>query len=370
MPSSVIKAFSRQSGKSPAVVEKHWKDLKKQYGEDYAAIVGTLKKILKIESNHMKGFKNYLKEQEEKIVIIATSATEAKNIDNLDRIGKDENKYLKILKKMGITAHVIFLDNVYYELQKDGNIFIKNNRFEEPQKLILDPKKVKVLVRQELTAGREAFYDFLIENGIPVVNQKETIKICGSKYKTFQKLKENGIPTPESVMVSDEDSIIPAMKKIGNKFPVIVKTVRGSLGKGVVKVESPEQLPSILQSIWLSDANDVLIQPYHKIDFDVRTFVINGKIVASIRRNKIKGDFRSNITLGAEAEKYELNDEEKEIVLRSHHAVKANYSGVDHFVVKGKPIVIEVNSCPGTTGIDKASGVDVSTELLKYVLTL
>lgn len=59
MPSTMIKNFSSKSGKSEQEVEKIWDDLKKEYGEDYPRIVGTLKKILHI--NEMT-FKQYLNE--------------------------------------------------------------------------------------------------------------------------------------------------------------------------------------------------------------------------------------------------------------------------------------------------------------------
>ena len=48
MPNTMIKNFSNKSGKSEEEVEKIWDKLKKEYPEDYQRIVGTLKKILKI----------------------------------------------------------------------------------------------------------------------------------------------------------------------------------------------------------------------------------------------------------------------------------------------------------------------------------
>jgi translation initiation factor 2 alpha subunit (eIF-2alpha) len=48
MPLNLIKSFSKKSGKSVEEIEKIWDKLKKQYGENYEAIVGSLKKILNI----------------------------------------------------------------------------------------------------------------------------------------------------------------------------------------------------------------------------------------------------------------------------------------------------------------------------------
>ena len=55
MPTPVIVSFAKKSGKSEAEVEKHWNELKKEYGDNYEAIVGTLKKILKITEDTTSG---------------------------------------------------------------------------------------------------------------------------------------------------------------------------------------------------------------------------------------------------------------------------------------------------------------------------
>lgn len=58
MPNTMIQNFSKKSGKSVQEVEKIWDELKKEYPNNYERIVGTLKKILKINEN----FREYLRE--------------------------------------------------------------------------------------------------------------------------------------------------------------------------------------------------------------------------------------------------------------------------------------------------------------------
>ena len=60
MPSTMIKNFSKKSGKSGQEVENIWNELKKEYPDNYERIVGTLKKLLKINEN--LNFREYLKE--------------------------------------------------------------------------------------------------------------------------------------------------------------------------------------------------------------------------------------------------------------------------------------------------------------------
>ena len=70
------------------------------------------------------------------------------------------------------------------------------------------------------------------------------------------------------------------MKKIGGQFPVVVKTITGSEGIGVPMVDSEQSLKSVLQSLWKYDA-EVILQEFMKIKYDVRTIVVDGKIVSS-----------------------------------------------------------------------------------------
>ena len=58
MSNAVIQSFAKKSGKSEEEIEKIWDELKDQYNDNYEAIVGTLKKILKINEN----FRNWLQE--------------------------------------------------------------------------------------------------------------------------------------------------------------------------------------------------------------------------------------------------------------------------------------------------------------------
>ena len=83
-------------------------------------------------------------------------------------------------------------------------------------------------------------------------------------------------------------------------------------------------------------------------DFDIRTFVVDNRIFACTKRVKAKGEFRSNVHRGAEAEPYKLTKKEIEIILRAARASKAYMVGVDHIIYKDKIYVLEVNGSPGT----------------------
>ena len=164
-----------------------------------------------------------------------------------------------------------------------------------------------------------------------------------SAYTAFER---NGINTPKTALVNNEKSILDAHKRIGGKFPVIIKTLTGTQGIGVSKVENMESMMSVIQSLWKFDAH-LLIQEFLEIKFDVRTVVLNGRIIASTKRIKPKKDFRSNRHMGAETEAYILSKNEKKIIIASARATGAYMVGVDHAIHDGKIYVLECNGSPG-----------------------
>ena len=184
-------------------------------------------------------------------------------------------------------------------------------------------------------------------SGAFMLNTRSSMLTCDNKLTSALLFEKFNIPTPKTAFISNEKNIDSAIKIIGNKFPMIVKTLTGTQGIGVVKVDSYDSLVSVVQALFKHDA-ELLIQEYMPTDSDVRTFVVDNKIFACTRRVKKSGEFRSNVHRGAIAEPYKLSDEEIEIVLRTARASKAYLVGVDHIIFKDKIYVLEVNGSPGT----------------------
>ena len=96
---------------------------------------------------------------------------------------------------------------------------------------------------------------------------------------------------------------------------------------------------------------DLLVQEYIKIDYDIRVLVSNGEVVASMKRNVMSDDIRSNASLGSKTESMELTDIEKEVSLKVAKLVDGDLVGVDLIPSKNREtenhIYLEVNGTPG-----------------------
>ena len=256
----------------------------------------------------------------------------------------------KLTKKRGMKFTLIKVEEAYIaNADVDlGSVLFQNYDGEDGEIEISRENSI-VFVRagaiQTLTS--QALVSTLGTYGFFMVNDLESMMLCDNKMSNVIALDRNNIPTPKSSVITNVKSIDSAHKKIGNKFPVVIKTLTGTQGVGVAIAESKQSLVSVCQALWKYDAQ-LLIQEYLPLKSDIRTLVVNGKILGSAERVKQDDkEFRNNVHLGAKTLPYKLSDEEKELVKQSARATGALYCGVDHCKVGKDFYVLEINGSPG-----------------------
>lgn len=272
-------------------------------------------------------------------------------------------RFLDEAKKLNIPAYGLMAESANIA---EGQIW---NSGDEKNKFDIDSENTICIVRGSV-ARRDAYLDLISQLeklGVCVVNSRQTISICADKYRSALRFADTGVPTPKTALVQSEETLQSSLDIIGEEYPMILKTLRGSKGVGVIFIESRRQLTSLIQLLWKQDEKtEILLQSYIKSDFDVRVIILNNEILASMRRDVLKGDFRSNYSQGAKVKEYPLNDEEERICIDASKAVDGIYTAVD-FIKNGKDtFVLEVNSSPGTEGIEEATGRNLIKEVLVH----
>jgi len=315
-------------------------------------------------------FEQYLKEKLDSIqnltILVLTKIDNGKLSETVQHIEK-------ACKQLKIKCFPVNCDKAYVDPDFTDKPIIHNYNNGKDLKNINLKNTICIVRGGTLTTPRGTnLLSSLQDSGMFMINDKETMNVCANKLETYLRLEKNNIDTPTTVFIDNVDDLDDSLDKIGNKFPVIIKLIQGAEGIGVSKVDSYDSLKSVLQTIW-KQGGVTIIQEYKPIDYDVRTLVLNGEIVAAVRRNKVKNDFRTNKALGAKIEPYELTEEEKKIVLRSAKSVGGYYIGVDHIVSKGKPYVLEVNGSPGSGSMyktpdnEKINGEQLIKKFIKYI---
>ena len=256
---------------------------------------------------------------------------------------------MKACASLGLPCHRVVITEAWIsdnDIEK-GSVTIKNNDGTEKD-IKIETSKTVVFVRAGVLQDEVglALLGTLQNAGCMMINDRDGMLTCDNKMSAYTAFEKNNINTPRTSLVNNEKSILDAHKRIGGQFPVIIKTLTGTQGIGVSKVDSMESMMSVIQSLWKFNAS-LIIQEFLKLDFDIRTIVMNGRIVASTKRIKPKKDFRSNRHMGADTEPYTLNDKEKEEVLAAARATGAYMVGVDHAVVKDDIFILECNGSPG-----------------------
>ena len=209
--------------------------------------------------------------------------------------------------------------------------------------------------------------------GVCMVNSRETVELSADKYRTYVKLQDFGLTQPKTVLIPNADTWKEALESLDSKFPIIMKTLEGSKGIGVLFIESERQIESLVQLLYSQNEDvDLLIQEYIKTDGDIRVIVLGGKVIASMKRDVVEGDFRSNVSQGAKVKEYPLTELEVEQCLLAAKAIDGSWTAVD-FIASKKPkteppYILEVNHSPGTEGIEKATGNNIVKEVVDFIL--
>ena len=189
--------------------------------------------------------------------------------------------------------------------------------------------------------------------GAFMINTRDGMLTCDNKMSAYISFERDNIPTPRTALISTEKGLLHAHERLGGKYPVIMKTLTGTQGIGVSIVESEKSMISVAQSLWKFGAA-LLLQEFMKFDFDIRTIVVNGKILASTKRTSAKKDFRSNRHREATTQPYKLSNDERKLVLDAARSVGAYMVGVDHAIVNGEHFVLE---CNGSAGLGSEFGL-------------
>jgi ribosomal protein S6--L-glutamate ligase len=100
---------------------------------------------------------------------------------------------------------------------------------------------------------------------------------------------------------------------------------------------------------------------------DIRCFVIGEKVVASMKRQALEGEFRSNLHRGGSAEIVKITPEERSTATRAARIMGLSVAGVDILRSNHGPVVMEVNSSPGLEGIEQATGKDVAGMIIEHI---
>ena len=203
------------------------------------------------------------------------------------------------------------------------------------------------------------------ERGIPVINSPRAIERSVDKFYTDALLHEAGLETPETIVCETAADALAAVRQLGD---VVIKPIFGSMGHGLVRVSDPDVAFRIVRPLEQSRAIFYVQRFIEHDSRDLRVFVVGGRVLGAIERIAPPGDWRTNVTRGADARPFDLPPALEQMALRAAAAIGADYAGVDLLPARdGRVFVLEANGIPGWEGLQRATGLDVADALVRHV---
>jgi glutathione synthase/RimK-type ligase-like ATP-grasp enzyme len=208
--------------------------------------------------------------------------------------------------------------------------------------------------------------ELLAAGGVDVRNPPAALVVAHDKLLTARTLRFAGLPHPHTILIS------PAVPAVLPELPLVLKPRFGSWGRDVERCSTADELDAALLRLrrkpWFREHGALaqeLIEPRgsgleapaaeppvpgRKTDaavdgriWDLRLVVAGGRVVGCACRTARKGEWRTNVALGAQVEGVEPSPIAEGLALAAARAARADLVGVDLLPTRNGFVVIELN---------------------------
>ena len=204
--------------------------------------------------------------------------------------------------------------------------------------------------------------------GVCLINHARGIESSKDKLEATQILSSKNIPIPKTMLAKPTFKISFIKKEF--KFPIVVKPISGSEGRGILLCETPAQLEDVMELIQKSSEGrqNIILQEFitDSSGKDIRVFVVGGRALGAMLRKGKKGSFKANFSAGGTVELFPLSPEVEHLAVESARALGLDIAGVDVLFDKEGYRICEVNSSPYFKGFEEATKKNIPREIFKF----
>lgn len=195
------------------------------------------------------------------------------------------------------------------------------------------------------------YMSILEELGVRLINTRRCMELATNKMLTTVILHKNNILSPETAMCETAERALEAFYNLGQD--VVLKPLYGARGKDIIRINNDIHAKFVFEQLEALEEIFYIQKYYEHGNSDYRLFVVNGEVIASMKR--VSNNWKTNIATGAIAEKYHPSQEMIELATKSCEIVHGEIMGVDIMNTEKGLMVIEVNAVPGYEGLQKAN---------------
>jgi RimK family alpha-L-glutamate ligase len=211
----------------------------------------------------------------------------------------------------------------------------------------------------EAVTHRLGILHALSDIGVPVWNSARAIERCVDKSMTSFLLARAGIPTPQTWTTELREQAAEIVRN--ESGPLVLKPLFGSQGRGLRLIRNADELPVPAEVAGL-----YYLQRYVGVDrngyHDFRLLVSQGRVVAAMMRHSTH--WITNVKRGGKPVAAMPDSAMKDLAIAATSAVGADFAGVDIIHdASGRPSVLEVNSMPAWSGLQRTTSADIAATL-------
>jgi tetrahydromethanopterin:alpha-L-glutamate ligase len=199
------------------------------------------------------------------------------------------------------------------------------------------------------------------EAGVLVWNDARAIERCVDKSMTSFLLARAGLPTPPTWTVESRDAAAAIVAREAAQAPLVLKPLFGSQGRGLRLIRMPDDLPGpdAVRGVYY-------LQRFVGVDRDgfrdFRLLVSRGRVIAAMARHS--PDWITNVKQGGRPIALAATEEMRDLAVRAAAVAGASFAGVDVlYDSDGRLTVLEVNSMPAWSGLQKVTSCDIAAAL-------
>jgi tetrahydromethanopterin:alpha-L-glutamate ligase len=264
--------------------------------------------------------------------------------------------------KSGNTPFIFRLHDVTTRLYEKGSMNTGN----------IDLTTLDAVIVRDMGGGgsEDMSYRFdvlcnLQKSGIPVINPPEAIQTAANKHMSSYIFKEHKLPTPDTVLTADPEVAFCAVRQWGR---AVVKPIFGFKGINIYCLMDDNASRGLIIKLLKRKGVLYLQQYIPNPGRDIRVFVVNRQAVGAIYRIASPGSWINNLSRGGLSKQCPLSLEIERLACSAANAVGAVYAGVDLIEGSEGLSILEVNATPSGRGIFDACGIDVTREIVRYVI--
>jgi len=277
-------------------------------------------------------------------------------------------QWKKAAKKLGVKVSLVQMKDMVLRIDQKKGVRAQFWSYDKKTKknVVCDFKDYDILIRrwikkyyiQSLVLGW-----YMKKLGKVVLNSK--LEMILDKVSQAIRLYEAGLPHPLTWQALRPRNAKKMFEQIKN-YPLIIKPISGTMGKGIYKAKSRTGALKIFRK---KELQGLLIQRDLEIKNDLRIFVVGNKCLGAMKRIAPEGDFRSNVAVGATTEKFELTKDLEDLAVKAARAMGYEICGVDVMFKDHKPYILEVNRTPQFRGFMKTFKISVPEEILRFAIS-